>query len=145
MTTICSNGVQLPKDTPVETPKSKPHVNGYEPSLPLAANYVPRFILETGKIGVITGYLPKKERCSVLIEDESLALSPGNFLLGLQPDVTRRGTIVRLQGQKAAAPWNGAVRRVRDFFVQEASGSRYWCVDLGNEMQLNGKPEILCQ
>eukprot|EP00392_Amoebophrya_sp_AT5.2_P018602 g19173.t1 len=107
--------------------------------------YVPRFILETGKIGVITGYLPKKERCSVLIDDESLALSPGNFLLGLQPDVTRRGTIVRLQGQKAAAPWNGAVRRARDFFVQEASGSRYMCVDLGNEMQLNGKPEILCQ
>mmetsp|Transcript_9797 Transcript_9797/g.24187 ORF Transcript_9797/g.24187 Transcript_9797/m.24187 type:complete len:375 (+) Transcript_9797:560-1684(+) len=117
--TICSNGVQFPNGTSVEihSLKSKPHMNG--------------------KIGVITGYLPKKGRYSVLIEDESLALSPSNFLLELQPDVTRKGTIVRLQNLKAAAPWNGAVGRVGDF--QETSG-RY-CVDLGNKMQLNVKPE----
>eukprot|EP00392_Amoebophrya_sp_AT5.2_P018957 g19624.t1 len=118
-------------------PSGEMGVGGGDGELELSASKLCPSVLHNGKIGVITGYLPKKGRYSVLIEDESLALSPSNFLLELQPDVTRKGTIVRLQNLKAAAPWNGAVGRVGDF--QETSG-RY-CVDLGNKMQLNVKPE----
>ncbi|CAD7972917.1 unnamed protein product [Amoebophrya sp. A120] len=61
--TICSNGLAIPNSSTVviHSLKSKPQMNG--------------------RIGVITKYLPGKGRYQVLIEEESLALSPNNFRL----------------------------------------------------------------
>ncbi|CAD7944287.1 unnamed protein product [Amoebophrya sp. A25] len=145
--TICSNGLEIPNGTSVviTSLKSKPHLNG--------------------KIGIITGFTPRKARYTVLIEEESLMLAPASFRIesvaledggsaALSADGEsfvevstgaplssdkrfKTGAIVRLKGLKAGAPWNGSVARLEAW--NESTG-RY-TLDLGNNAQLQIKAE----